>query len=371
MSETIVRRRAAWQALKMGPLWQPLASALPGACWPADHDEDMPTDTPAPAMQPHVQQAPATHAQAQETREAPAAHAAHAPAEALSPSREAHHGATARPPLAERADEGFAADWGDDSPPPWLDADPDGHAGMDDTVAAENGGSDTTEPRTPAGERPADDAMLRAATGRQDEVQPLSHVQRWQMLREEVAGCQRCPLAKTRQNTVFGRGQPEQARWLLIGEAPGAEEDRQGEAFVGQAGKLLDAMLRAAGIDPGADVFIANVLKCRPPGNRNPEPAEVAECEGFLHEQIRLTNPDCILLLGRFSAQSVLNSDLAISRLRNKVHRITLDGRDIPVIVTFHPAYLLRNPADKLKSWEDLCLAQTVFSPAAGGTQTH
>lgn len=371
MSETIVRRRAAWQALKMGPLWQPLASALPGARWPASHDEDTPTDTPAPAMQSHAQEALATHAQAQKTREAPAVHAAHASAETLSQPREAHHGAVARPPLTERTHEGFAADWGDDSPPPWLDADPDTHPGMDGTVAAGNGDSGSTALQTPANERPSDDAWLRPATGRQDEVQPLSHLQRWQMLREEVAGCQRCPLARTRQNTVFGRGQPRQARWLLIGEAPGAEEDRQGEAFVGQAGKLLDAMLRAAGIDPGSDVFIANVLKCRPPGNRNPEPAEVAECEGFLHEQIRLANPDCILLLGRFAAQSVLNSDLAISRLRNKVHRITLDGRDIPVIVTFHPAYLLRNPADKLRSWEDLCLAQTVFSPAAGAAPAH
>lgn len=188
--------------------------------------------------------------------------------------------------------------------------------------------------------------------------------QRWQALREAVAGCQRCPLAQTRQNVVFGRGRPEQARWLLIGEAPGAEEDRQGEAFVGQAGRLLDAMLQASGIDPEAEVFIANVLKCRPPGNRNPEAGEVARCEGFLHEQIRLTQPDGILLLGRFAAQSVLQSELPIGRLRNKVHHITLDGRRIPVVVTYHPAYLLRNPLDKLKSWEDLCLARTAIDKA-------
>ena len=185
----------------------------------------------------------------------------------------------------------------------------------------------------------------------------LPPAQRWIRLREEVDGCRRCRLAETRTNTVFGRGRPQQARWMLIGEGPGAEEDKQGEAFVGQAGKLLDAMLNAAGIDSAADVFIANVLKCRPPNNRNPEPDEVAACEGYLYEQIRLVQPDCILLLGRFAAQSVLHSDLQIGRLRNKLHHITLDGRQVPVVVTYHPAYLLRNQRDKLKGWEDLCLA--------------
>ena len=194
------------------------------------------------------------------------------------------------------------------------------------------------------------------------EPAPVSHpdlppAQRWIRLREEVDGCRRCRLAETRTNTVFGRGRPQQARWMLIGEGPGAEEDKQGEAFVGQAGKLLDAMLDAAGIDPAADVFIANVLKCRPPNNRNPEPDEVAACEGYLYEQIRLVQPDCILLLGRFAAQSVLHSALQIGRLRNKLHHITLDGRQVPVVVTYHPAYLLRNQRDKLKGWEDLCLA--------------
>lgn len=194
------------------------------------------------------------------------------------------------------------------------------------------------------------------------EPAPVSHpdlppAQRWIRLREEVDGCRRCRLAETRTNTVFGRGRPQQARWMLIGEGPGAEEDKQGEAFVGQAGKLLDAMLDAAGIDSAADVFIANVLKCRPPNNRNPEPDEVAACEGYLYEQIRLVQPDCILLLGRFAAQSVLHSDLQIGRLRNKLHHITLDGRKVPVVVTYHPAYLLRNQRDKLKGWEDLCLA--------------
>ena len=181
-----------------------------------------------------------------------------------------------------------------------------------------------------------------------------------------MADCRRCRLSQTRTHTVFGRGTPQQARWLLIGEAPGAEEDRRGEAFVGQAGRLLDAMLDAAGIDPDAEVFIANVLKCRPPGNRNPERDEVAACEPFLHEQIRLVKPDCILLLGRFAAQSVLQSDLQIGRLRNKLHHITLDDRQVPVVVTYHPAYLLRNQQDKLKAWEDLCLALATVTEAAG-----
>ncbi|MDO4904941.1 MAG: uracil-DNA glycosylase [Lautropia sp.] len=193
----------------------------------------------------------------------------------------------------------------------------------------------------------------------------LSEAERWQQLRRAVSDCRGCGLADGRQNTVFGRGQAGRVRWMLIGEAPGAEEDRQGEAFVGQAGRLLDAMLLAAGIDPARDVFIANVLKCRPPGNRNPEQEEVAKCQSFLHEQIRLASPDCILLLGRFAAQSVLNSTLAISRLRNKVHHISLAGRQVPVICTFHPAYLLRSPLDKAKSWEDLCLARSVVAETA------
>ena len=211
-------------------------------------------------------------------------------------------------------------------------------------------------PGADAAEAAGSAADVSAAAG-EGRPQAPTMPQRWQALREAVADCQRCRLAETRQNVVFGRGRPDQARWLLIGEAPGAEEDRQGEAFVGQAGRLLDAMLQAAGIDPDADVFIANVLKCRPPGNRNPEADEVARCQGFLHEQIRLSRPDCILLLGRFAAQSVLQSELPIGRLRNRLHHITLDGRRIPVVVTYHPAYLLRNQADKRKSWEDLCLA--------------
>lgn len=179
---------------------------------------------------------------------------------------------------------------------------------------------------------------------------------RWQRLREQVAGCRRCGLCETRRHTVFGSG-PQTARWMLIGEAPGAEEDASGEPFVGQAGRLLDQMLAAIGLDRQSDVFIANVLKCRPPGNRNPEALEAETCSGYLHEQILLLRPALILLLGRFAAQSVLNTDATIASLRGRVHRYHRAGADIPVVCTYHPAYLLRNLPDKRKSWEDLCLA--------------
>lgn len=347
MSETTARRRAAWQALKLGPLWQPVATALPGAHWPDDR--------PAEAGQATGDAHAAWPASPGLPQSAGDAGMAAAPPSDLPP---------AEAPIADTStDPGVREDTGKDTGE--TTDGPPGHAPSAPPPEADGSQPEavTTLHTTPDGNT----GLADSASALDEAAQPISVVQRWQDLRDAVAGCQRCPLASTRQNTVFGRGRPEHARWLLIGEAPGAEEDRQGEAFVGQAGKLLDAMLRAVGIDPEADVFIANVLKCRPPGNRNPEPAEVAECEGFLHEQIRLTNPDCILLLGRFAAQSVLNTDLAISRLRNKLHQITLEGRQIPVVVTFHPAYLLRNPADKLKSWEDLCLAQTALEQERAG----
>jgi DNA polymerase len=144
------------------------------------------------------------------------------------------------------------------------------------------------------------------------------------------------------------------ADWLIIGEAPGADEDRLGEPFVGQAGKLLDAMLAAIGLARGNNVYITNVLKSRPPGNRNPEPDEVAACRPYLLAQIELIRPKLILALGRFAAQSLLDTDEAIGRLRGRVHRF----RDVPLVVTYHPAYLLRNLPDKARAWEDLCLAR-------------
>jgi len=169
-------------------------------------------------------------------------------------------------------------------------------------------------------------------------------------LRGEVAGCTACSLCQTRTQTVFGVGDP-QARVMFVGEAPGAEEDRRGEPFVGRAGQLLDAMLAAIGLDRTAGgVFIANVLKCRPPNNRDPQPEEVAQCEGYLRRQIELIQPRILVALGRVAAQQLLQTQQPLARLRGAEHRF----HDTPVLVTYHPAYLLRNPADKAKAWEDL-----------------
>jgi uracil-DNA glycosylase len=188
-------------------------------------------------------------------------------------------------------------------------------------------------------------------------VPPDARVDTWKQLRAEVIGCTKCPLHAGRAQGVFGVGDVE-ADWLIIGEAPGAEEDRLGEPFVGQAGKLLDAMLEAIGLRRGEDVYIANILKSRPPGNRDPKPEEVAACLPYLERQIDLIRPKLILAMGRFAAQSLLLSDASISRLRGRPH----EYRGVPLIVTYHPAYLLRNPGDKAKSWEDLCLARDTMA---------
>ncbi|HUW51496.1 MAG TPA: uracil-DNA glycosylase [Sulfuricella sp.] len=168
-----------------------------------------------------------------------------------------------------------------------------------------------------------------------------------------VANCTACVLHKTRTRTVFGVGD-ENADWLFVGEAPGAEEDAQGEPFVGQAGKLLDNMLKSIGLKRGENVYIANVLKCRPPGNRDPLPEEVARCMPYLERQIDLIRPKLIVTLGKFAAQTLLGRDVTIASLRGKIHAY----RGIPLIVTYHPAYLLRTLQDKAKAWEDLCLAR-------------
>jgi uracil-DNA glycosylase len=191
----------------------------------------------------------------------------------------------------------------------------------------------------------------------------------WNELEQAVAGCTACGLCKSRTQTVFGVGS-RKAQWLVIGEAPGAEEDLRGEPFVGQAGRLLDSILAAAGLSraesaPSA-VYIANVLKCRPPGNRNPSPEEAACCEPYLRRQIELLAPRVILVLGRVAAQALLGTEASIAALRGRTHRIDVAGVSVPVIVTYHPAYLLRNLADKAKVWADMCLAREVFGQAAG-----
>lgn len=193
----------------------------------------------------------------------------------------------------------------------------------------------------------------------------------WETLEQAVAACQACGLCKSRKNTVFGVGD-RQARWLIVGEAPGENEDIQGEPFVGQAGVLLDNMLKALGLGRSAtgeqSVYIANVLKCRPPGNRNPQPEEVLQCESYLRRQVALLQPQIILAMGRFAAQSLLQHSVAdvatmpLGRLRGQVHQY----EGVPVVVSYHPAYLLRTPQDKAKAWADLCLARAVLRRAAG-----
>jgi len=176
----------------------------------------------------------------------------------------------------------------------------------------------------------------------------------WETLRAEVAVCTKCRLCETRTQTVFGVGDT-QAQWMVIGEAPGAEEDRQGEPFVGRAGQLLNAMLRAVGLSRET-VFIANVLKCRPPGNRDPRPDEIASCLPYLERQVALIGPAVILAVGRIAAQTLLGSDAPLARLRGRVHRF--GPAATPLVVTYHPAYLLRSPGEKRKAWADLKLAK-------------
>ena len=173
----------------------------------------------------------------------------------------------------------------------------------------------------------------------------------WDALQQCVADCTRCELAGSRTQTVFGVGNHD-ADWLIIGEAPGAEEDRRGEPFVGRAGQLLDQMLQAIG-QSRERVFIANILKCRPPDNRDPKPGEAAACRGYLERQIALVQPKIILAVGKIAAQNLLECNDPVGRMRGKAHALG----EIPLVVTYHPAYLLRSPSQKKKAWSDLCLA--------------
>jgi uracil-DNA glycosylase family 4 len=215
----------------------------------------------------------------------------------------------------------------------------------------------TDPPPARAAPGPVDTPAAPAASRARADIAALD----WPALRAAVAGCRACGLCESRTQTVFGVGN-ERARLMIVGEAPGENEDRQGEPFVGQAGKLLDNMLRAIGRTraddtPERQVFIANTLKCRPPRNRNPDPSETAMCAPFLEHQIELVQPRLLLAMGRFAAQSLLRTDEPIGRLRGRVHR----WRDIPVVVTYHPAYLLRSLAEKARAWDDLCLAASVL----------
>jgi uracil-DNA glycosylase len=187
----------------------------------------------------------------------------------------------------------------------------------------------------------------------------------WPALRDAVAACTACKLCSSRTQTVFGVGHTR-AHWMLVGEGPGEQEDLQGEPFVGKSGQLLDNMLRAVALQRGAaeprqQVYIANAVKCRPPNNRHPEADEMAACAPFLARQVALVQPRIIVALGRAAVQSLLGSNEPIGRLRGRVHRY----QGVPLIVTYHPAYLLRNPADKARAWDDLCLAMDTVASAA------
>jgi len=202
-----------------------------------------------------------------------------------------------------------------------------------------------------------------------DRVQHIAALE-WPEFAADVAACTACGLCRTRNKAVPGVGDVH-AQWLFVGEAPGAEEDARGEPFVGQAGRLLDNMLAALGMKRGKNVYIANVLKCRPPGNRTPSPLEVESCRPYLDRQIALIRPTVIVALGKSAATTLLNVDATIASLRGRVHRY----QGVPLIVTYHPAYLLRNLPDKAKSWEDLCLARSTLrglqaASGAAGLQT-
>ncbi len=179
----------------------------------------------------------------------------------------------------------------------------------------------------------------------------------WNNLEQRIKSCTDCPLHQERTNTVFGVGN-RQAKWLILGEAPGQEEDKQGEPFVGRAGQLLNSMLFAVGLQR-SDIFIANTVKCRPPNNRDPHPTEILSCAPFLTRQIELIKPSLILILGRVAVRRLLQKEDALGKLRGKIH----EYQNIPVVITYHPAYLLRSPSEKAKAWEDLQFALSVASP--------
>jgi DNA polymerase len=193
---------------------------------------------------------------------------------------------------------------------------------------------------------------LRSRPGRMPEAPS------WAGLQAAVAACTRCALHATRTQTVFGVGNTR-PDWLRVGEAPGAEEDRQGEPFVGRAGQLLNAMLRAIGLNRD-QVYIANMMKCRPPGNRDPLATEVAECLPHLQAQIALLEPKIMLTVGRIAAQNLLGTQEPLARLRRRVHAFGVQR--VPLVATYHPAYLLRTPADKRKAWEDLKFAREALA---------
>jgi len=224
---------------------------------------------------------------------------------------------------------------------------------------ADGGGEASEAPAASEGARiTIHESRVTGSSDRRSEIMSLD----WGPLKARVTSCTDCPLHAKRNQTVFGIGD-ENADWLFVGEGPGADEDAQGEPFVGQAGKLLDNMLAAIQLKRGQDVYIANLIKCRPPGNRNPEPHEALQCEPYLHRQIELIRPKLIIALGKVAAANLLASDASVASMRGRIHQY----RGIPLIVTYHPAYLLRSLADKAKAWADLCFAVRFMKDLQGG----
>lgn len=313
------------EALGLGPRWLP-RHALPGAAPVAAEEAELPSQALAECTAPSVPVAQASI----EPLDEGAALAANPPAEApAAPAAHAETGAQA-----------------DAAPAALIDA----------RVLAPAPALTPAEPEA-AGIEPASAPMAEAslfADGPNPAAAALPAD--WDNLRTEVAACQRCRLCETRTQTVFARGNP-QARWLFVGEAPGEQEDLQGLPFVGPAGKLLDNMLAALGLDREQDVYIANVLKCRPPRNRNPQGDEILACQPYLRQQIAWQQPAVIVALGRFAAQTLLDTEASIGSLRSKVHEYA----GVPLVVSYHPAYLLRTLPDKAKAWQDLLFAREVM----------
>jgi uracil-DNA glycosylase len=236
-------------------------------------------------------------------------------------------------------------------------------AGVGETVISEPpAASQPSSITTPQSRVTSHESRLPGGDDRRSQIMSMD----WAELKARVAGCKDCPLHQKRTKTVFGVGD-ENADWLFVGEGPGAEEDAKGEPFVGQAGRLLDNMLPAIGLRRGANVYIANCVKCRPPGNRNPEAGEALACEPYLHRQIELIRPKLIIALGKIAAQNLLATDASIASLRGRLHQY----RGTPLIVTYHPAYLLRSLPEKAKAWEDLCFAVRVMQDLQSGAGAH
>jgi DNA polymerase len=216
------------------------------------------------------------------------------------------------------------------------------------------------ETATAARPTPVPASLALAPAGRPARAERIARLD-WNELEADIHACRECVLGSGRQRAVPGVGD-RRGRWMLVGEGPGVEEDRKGEPFVGQAGRLLDNMLAAIGLRRGEDVYIANAVKCRPPHNRTPESAEIAACLPYLERQIELVRPSVLIALGRPAAQALLAREIRIATARGQ----RFDYHGIPLVVTYHPAYLLRNPQDKAKAWEDLCFARRLMAATNG-----